>query len=854
LADSSISDFWIGELQCLGREEEAALAAAAFEEEMMVEEVPPEPSALEEPFFSVGKAAAEGPVVDLKEESAPYPAEAVKIEEIRESEEETIPGPDIEEEPVPEMELEAEMTGIDVEPLGEETAEEVERVEVTAAAPAVEFIEESVYKEKLEAGAEFPDEPVTLEESALEEGEGEGEEVVSETLPVEEPGPEETQEIEEVEALPETVLQEKQVPEMEPATPEMALEAFEAGASEEGEKDEAPFPALDSWEEPGLEEQIEPVEEVLSEPVPLEEPVLELEEESFEPPEMIEEKEVAETATEEFIPESFIIEEAGLEKKGEISKDESVPGPDIEEEPVPEMEGEAEMTGIDVEPLDEETAEEVESVEAPAPAPAVEFIEQSVYLEKLEAGAEFLDEPVTLEESALEEGEGEGEEVVSETMPVEEPGPEETQEIEEVEALPETVFQEKQVPEMEPATPEMALEAFETGASEEGEKVEEPLSDLDSWESPGLEEKIDKVEDAFPESVPSDESVLESEEEKTVETSKVTPPEPFPLKESPKETEKEKSVAEVEKEPAEAVSLEEPVPEEEREQAVSAKKFAEVPVEKEEESYLLPNIEITSVEGFTRKGELVDIVVEGISTGCKSIFLRVQNDNIKYFKNVYPSSGRFIASFEDIIKSMQMGNVDQVSVTAISLANADVSDTWRGKLHCLGKEDEAIGEGLEKEGGSESIPSEVMSLEESALDEEEEAAVADEMSEEEEEKESITEKTSFPNIEITDVRGFTQKGKLVDIVVEGTSVGCKSIFLKIQSENIKYFKNIYPSSKKFRESFQDILKENQISLTEKISVTAISLANSEIFDTWGGKLEFAEKKRGRPKKTGEDKT
>ncbi|MEW6184421.1 MAG: hypothetical protein AB1585_01625, partial [Thermodesulfobacteriota bacterium] len=367
--------------------------------------------------------------------------------------------------------------------------------------------------------------------------------------------------------------------------------------------------------------------------------------------------------------------------------------------------------------------------------------------------------------------------------------------------------------------------AAEEPVLEEREAAEEEVVlEALSLEGPGLEEKAETAEiEAFPEP--------EIEEEPLPET--------LPVKEPPLVTEKEKSVAKAEKDHAEKIS--------------------EARVEKEEEPYLLPNIEITSVEGFTRQGELVDIVVEGISSGCKSIFLRVQNEHIKYFKNVYPSSGRFSVSFEDIIKNIQLGNLDQISVTAISLANSDISDTWKGKLPCRGKEDEAGGvtdEDLEQERGiatEKNLPGPMLSEESAEGEEEEEDLSIDEISGEEEEREGLPEALSFPNIEITEVKGITQKGELVDIVIEGTSVGCKSVFLKIQSENMKYFKNIYPTSRKFRESFEDILRKNKVNLAERISVTAISLANSDIFDTWSGKLEYVEKKRGRRKKTKEGK-
>ena len=88
----------------------------------------------------------------------------------------------------------------------------------------------------------------------------------------------------------------------------------------------------------------------------------------------------------------------------------------------------------------------------------------------------------------------------------------------------------------------------------------------------------------------------------------------------------------------------------------------------------------------------MDIVVEGTSTGSKRILIKIQWGNIKYYKIVFPSSsGEFKSSFEqDISRSAQKEGGDQITVTALSLANSAIFDTWQEKFHCVEKAGEPI--------------------------------------------------------------------------------------------------------------------------------------------------------------------
>jgi hypothetical protein len=312
-------------------------------------------------------------------------------------------------------------------------------------------------------------------------------------------------------------------------------------------------------------------------------------------------------------------------------------------------------------------------------------------------------------------------------------------------------------------------------------------------------------------------------------------------------------------------------------------------------------IKINAVFGVKDNGELVNIIVEGSSYEMTHILMTIWGKKLN--RNIIRqiSSGEFTESIEqEIIKSAQCECGGYITLKAFCLENSASSDTWKGELQCfeIGKEAAAIvAEGFEAEEAEEAeeekeeeeeeagLP-EPLPLETLVLEKEEETAVivaeglkaeeTEEETEEEEEaelpeslpleipvpekeeepavtvaegfevkedKESVPKSFLFPTIEITTVKGFAYKGNLVDIVVEGNSTVDKRILIKIQWGNIKYYKIVNPSpSGEFKSSFeQDISRSAQSKGGDQITVTALSLANSGIFDIWKEKLPCVEK-------------
>ncbi len=273
-------------------------------------------------------------------------------------------------------------------------------------------------------------------------------------------------------------------------------------------------------------------------------------------------------------------------------------------------------------------------------------------------------------------------------------------------------------------------------------------------------------------------------------------------------------------------------------------------------------IKITSVYGVKDNGQLVNIVVEGNSNEIPYILITIwgkkQNRNI--IRQI--SSAEFNESIEqEIIKSAQCECGDQITIKAFCLANSAISDTWKGELQCIeiGKEAAVtVEEGPEVEKVLEIVaaaeaeeaeeekvsPPESLPLETPTPEKEEEPAVTvAEDHEEKEEEESVPKSFLFPTIGITTVKGFTYKGDLVDIVVEGASTGNKRILIKIQWGNIRYYKIVSPSSSgEFKSSFeQDISRSVKSEGGDQLTVTALSLADSAIFDTWQEKFHCVEK-------------
>jgi len=238
----------------------------------------------------------------------------------------------------------------------------------------------------------------------------------------------------------------------------------------------------------------------------------------------------------------------------------------------------------------------------------------------------------------------------------------------------------------EEATAEVAegLEIEEIGEAEETEeeeKVEE--------ETKGEEEERGVLAEPSPLEIPTTEK-----EEAAVEVDDIF--EIAGAGEKRKEMEEEAKEAETERERAvlaEPSRLEIPAPE--KEEGTAAGVAGGLEEKKEEEKrvpkvFLSPTIAITTVKGFTKNGELSDIVVGGNSSGGKRILIKIQIGNVKYYKIVNPSSsGEFKSSFEqDISRNPQSENGDQITVDALYLANSAIYDTWQGNLPLIEKDGE----------------------------------------------------------------------------------------------------------------------------------------------------------------------
>jgi hypothetical protein len=232
----------------------------------------------------------------------------------------------------------------------------------------------------------------------------------------------------------------------------------------------------------------------------------------------------------------------------------------------------------------------------------------------------------------------------------------------------------------------IVAEGFEAEEAEEEEEVKEVVEAEEAEE----EKEEEEEEAGLPEPLPLETLVLEKEEETAVIVAEgLKAEEALKTEETEEETEEEE-----EAELPESLPLEIPVPEKEEEPAVTVAEGFEVKEDKESvpKSFLFPTIEITTVKGFAYKGNLVDIVVEGNSTVDKRILIKIQWGNIKYYKIVNPSpSGEFKSSFEqDISRSAQSKGGDQITVTALSLANSGIFDIWKEKLPCVEKIGEPI--------------------------------------------------------------------------------------------------------------------------------------------------------------------
>jgi hypothetical protein len=222
----------------------------------------------------------------------------------------------------------------------------------------------------------------------------------------------------------------------------------------------------------------------------------------------------------------------------------------------------------------------------------------------------------------------------------------------------------------------------------EGLETEEVEEVLEIVEVEGVKE-IEEEKAGLPESLPLEIPVLEEEEEAAVIVAEDLEAEEVEEGVEIVEVEEAKEIEEEKVSLPESLPLEIPALEKEEEPTARIIEDHEVKEEKESvpKSFLFPTIEITTVKGFTYKRKLVDIVVEGNSTGGNRILIKIQWGNIKFYKIVSPSSsGEFKSSFEqDISRSAHREGGDRITVTALSLANSAIFDTWQEKFHCVEK-------------------------------------------------------------------------------------------------------------------------------------------------------------------------
>jgi hypothetical protein len=466
---------------------------------------------------------------------------------------------------------------------------------------------------------------------------------------------EEEKEVEEEEVrLPESLALETNAPEEEEevavtvAEDREAERVVEIAAAEEAEEEEeeASLQESLSLETPALEKEKEPAVTVT---------------EGLEAKKAVEIEEVVEVKEEEEEKTSFP-ELLPLE----------TPSPEKEEEPVVTVaEGLEVERVVEIAASEEAAAEEEGEVEAsfpeslPLEAPAPGKVEETAV-----TVAEGLEVDRVVEIAAAEEAEGvrEVEEAgLPESLPLKTSAPEKEEE--------------PAVAVVEDREAEEVVEIVATEAGEEEKEAEE--EEASPQESSPLETPAPEKEEEAAVTVVEDreaEEVIEiaaAEEEKEVEEEKADLPESLPLKTS--------------------------APEKEEDVKARVIEGREVKEERETvpKSFLFPTIEISTVKGFTYNGDLVDIVVEGTSTGSKRILVKIQWGNTRYYKIVIPSSsGEFKSSFEqDIGRSAQSEGGEQITVTTLFLANSAIFDSWKGKLHRV----ERVGEAANTVTGSDEV-------------------------------------------------------------------------------------------------------------------------------------------------------
>lgn len=252
-----------------------------------------------------------------------------------------------------------------------------------------------------------------------------------------------------------------------------------------------------------------------------------------------------------------------------------------------------------------------------------------------------------------------------------------------------------------------------------------------------------------------------------------------------------------------------------------------------------PTIEIRRVEGYAENGEIMEIQVEGLAVGCKSIFLKVEWGKVKYFQIVFPSQGRFHASFDRrILRPAATASVDRLAVTALSTSDSSIWDIWTAKPRWLEKVERREPAFFETASISH-IPSGQERLSNEPI---QEGPAAGRFQKEiwEEEKE-IDRPSPLPTVIISGVTGFTYQGRVLGIMIEGLAEGCNGLFVRLQVEEVKFFQKVKVPPRKFKIFFDHEMIRNRIPETfDEIEITAVALAQPKVSDSWKGRVTWKE--------------
>jgi len=254
------------------------------------------------------------------------------------------------------------------------------------------------------------------------------------------------------------------------------------------------------------------------------------------------------------------------------------------------------------------------------------------------------------------------------------------------------------------------------------------------------------------------------------------------------------------------------------------------------------HLELTEVKCFAQKGEVAEILVEGNARGCKSIFLKVEWGKVKSFQVLFPSQGGFKASFDRrLFPPTPVDEVDAISVTAFSLSDSKVSDSWQARPQWLEKKEEvsAAGEVQQREErGSlgEGFLERITSME---------TPSGSRGGKKKEMVHEVGSPSVLPVVVISEVMGIVSQGRVREVAVEGSAKGCEGLFIRLQLEGVKFFQRVKVKDGSFHASFDhEMIQNRPRDGFEDILITAVSLTQPAVSDIWRGKITWLEEERG----------